>query len=433
MITSAQIGEPGWLILNVVLAAVLGLVTPAIAQTGTTPALKVSVSQHQILLAWPTNADGFILESTHSLTDAASWVPQTNGLSLVGSNVVFTISSPVATAFYRLHNGITAPNAIVAPPRTWTWVEFTNCFCMEGTTTGIGVDLDTNRSQLLIFLNGGGACWDYTTCYVLNTAVHGPFGQAQFTNVAPQLRQLWFFDRSSTNNPFKDYSYVFVPYCTGDLHAGSQVDFYKSNETFQVGFLNMAGYLQRLVPTFPAVQRVVLAGSSAGGFGATFNWWQTQQAFSNARVDLIDDSGPILTPDVLSQGGGLLLPGSAPATNWDFSAALPSLCATCLSNLSSLYSFSATNGTAHRIALLSYNQDQTIRGYFNLTANQFTTGLNELATAQLQSQANVAYFFVAGQAHTLLETPSVAVSGVTVQQFITQMVLDDPAWASHHP
>ncbi len=37
---------------------------------------------------------------------------------------------------------------------------------------------------------------------------------------------LWLFDRGDGDNPFADASYVFVPYCTGDLHAGSRVAMY---------------------------------------------------------------------------------------------------------------------------------------------------------------------------------------------------------------
>jgi hypothetical protein len=50
----------------------------------------------------------------------------------------------------------------------------------------------------------------------------------------------------------------------------------------------MAAYLKRIVPTFPDPSRVILSGSSAGGYGALANWWQTQQAFGDVRVDLID-------------------------------------------------------------------------------------------------------------------------------------------------
>jgi hypothetical protein len=393
----------------------------------------ISQPANQPILSWATTSDGFVLESANSLAEPVTWVAVTNRLSTNGPNFVFNISGSARAAFYRLHYVLPSPNAIIAPAETWTWVDFTNCYCMEGTTTGIGVNLVPNSKNVLIFLNGGGACWDYTTCYLLNTATHGPFGQTEFNNVLPSLSQIWFLDRTSTNNPFQDYSYILVPYCTGDVHAGSRIDTYNGKVTMQVGYENLANYLERIVATFPGAQHVVLSGSSAGGFGATFNWAQTQQAFGNARVDLIDDSGPILEPDTMAQGSGLFLPGSTPLTNWDISAAIPQMCVSCATNMASLYAFVSGSAPPHRVALLSYTQDSTISAYYQLSTSVFNAGLNELVATEFGAYANLAYFFVSGQSHTLLESGTVGVNNVTVQQFITQMVTDDPAWASQHP
>ena len=46
-------------------------------------------------------------------------------------------------------------------------------------------------------------------------------------------------------------------------------------------------------PTFKdKVSRVVLTGSSAGGFGAALNYSMVQDAFGNVPVSILDDSGP---------------------------------------------------------------------------------------------------------------------------------------------
>jgi len=394
------------------------------------PALTIGVgAKQQVLLTWPTNAGDFVLETATTLGDQNGWSPQTNGLNVSGSNLVLAVTPQAKVAFYRLHK-INGSLPITAPALTWTWVPFSDCFCMEGTTTGIGVNLSTNGDEVLLYLMGGGACWDYTTCYLLNTATHGPFGEVEFTNLMSQFGQTWFLDRSSPANPFQNYNYVLVPYCTGDIHAGSKINVYGPDVTMQVGFQNIANYLERLVPTFPAVKHIVIAGSSAGGYGAVFNWMQTQQAFGNVRVDVIDDSGPIMTPDVLAQGYPLFLPGSEPMTNWNFQAAVPATCDSCATNVSSIYDFIASASPPHRLALLSYTQDQTIRSYLGLSAQQFANGLTELAAAQFNSPSNRAYFFISGQSHVLLADPTLTVNGVTLQQFITQMVTDDPGWKS---
>src|SRR2546423_10974885 len=61
----------------------------------------------------------------------------------------------------------------------WSWVDFPDSSCDDGSATGIGVNQGSSNN-LLVFMNGGGACWDYLTCFQINTAVHGPFGKTQF-------------------------------------------------------------------------------------------------------------------------------------------------------------------------------------------------------------------------------------------------------------
>ena len=57
-----------------------------------------------------------------------------------------------------------------------------------------------------------------------------------------------------------------------------------------------------------------------------------------------------------------------------------------------------------------------------------------LAAAEFAPYTNAAYYFVSGSGHTfLLGSGSQSVNGVTLEQFITQMVTDAPTWTSEHP
>src|SRR5690349_6763166 len=49
---------------------------------------------------------------------------------------------------------------ITAPPGQWTWVDFPDAVCDDNSPTGIGVNLANNKN-LLVYFEGGGACWDY--------------------------------------------------------------------------------------------------------------------------------------------------------------------------------------------------------------------------------------------------------------------------------
>ena len=323
---------------------------------------------------------------------------------------------------------------ITAPMETWTWIPFPDAVCANGAATGIAVNLTNRSNHVFIFMNGGGACWEGLTCYSLMTAVHVTDGYTQDTFNAefPPYEAALMFSRTDMRNPWRDASFVFIPYCTGDIHGGNAVVNLRwgsqVHETHFVGYENMHAYLRRLALTFPSADRVWLTGSSAGGFGAGINWDQTQAAFGSARVDVVDDSGPPFAP---------------PAMRWStlrdaWNLQLPAGCPTCRDNLSSLVDYYSTRyGSDHRYALLSYDHDGTISTYFGLTGDQFNTGLLGMET-QFDGEPNAArmhYFVLPGTNHTMMGDPASAMSadGTTLISWLQQMVSDDPAWHDIHP
>jgi hypothetical protein len=333
-----------------------------------------------------------------------------------------------------LDGGDLAPGApITAPAATWTWVPFPNAFCANGSATGIGINMSTTSSDVVIYLEGGGACWSETTCYTTKSAVNitSGYGEASFDVESASTSYLaesgGFFDRAATANPFKDASYVYVPYCTGDLHAGSNVAQYGSRATMHVGYKNFTAFLQRIVPTFPSTRHVIITGSSAGGYGAVFNFGQTQRAFSAARVDVIDDSGTFLPLDIESKGIGL---EPLWRTEWNLAAALPSGCTACATALAALSGYYAASFPNDRFSLLSYSQDSVIPGYYGITTAQFTSALDEDIGTYFAPNSNAKTFVSAGSGHVLFFNPLLAVGSTNVQQFVTLLATGDSSWAS---
>src|ERR1700760_689819 len=43
---------------------------------------------------------------------------------------------------------------------TWTWIDFPNTTCRDGSPSGIGVIKNSASTKLMIYLEGGGACFD---------------------------------------------------------------------------------------------------------------------------------------------------------------------------------------------------------------------------------------------------------------------------------
>ena len=314
---------------------------------------------------------------------------------------------------------------------TWSYVPIDGAVCANGSPTGIGINVGTSK-RLVIYMEGGGACWDEATCF--KTSVGGQsyaqnldgWDEAKFTARVALMNES-HLSRTSANNPFKDDTFVYVPYCTGDVHAGNKVQTYPEHTMSFVGRKNMDAYLAKLTTQFGDASRVVLTGSSAGGFGAAINYWRVAKAFGSVRVDLVDDSGPPFPTDQMAY-----YPQWVPA--WDLEGALPPDCAECAGgNIPKIMPYYAKTYPNSRFALLSYDQDGTISFFFNLQQNDFQYQLGLMNAATFDPNANTKYYEVAGTTHTMLRDLAAVSATPALATWLEDMVSDSASWASVKP
>src|SRR5262245_57335206 len=74
---------------------------------------------------------------------------------------------PVAPAVFDCATSdpaITFGTPITANAQEWTFVPFPEAHCMDGSSTGIGVNLASGSDRVVIYLEGGGACFDLLSC-----------------------------------------------------------------------------------------------------------------------------------------------------------------------------------------------------------------------------------------------------------------------------
>ncbi|HEX4446107.1 MAG TPA: pectin acetylesterase-family hydrolase [Polyangiaceae bacterium] len=213
------------------------------------------------------------------------------GLGLVASFVVVAAcgsssSGPSNTGTPK------GPPITGLPAMTWTWVPIEGTQCRDGSGTGIGVNTNPNSKNLMIFLEGGGACFNAATCIANASA----FGMNDFSSrFGGSSGPVGVFNRADTSNAVADWNFVYVPFCTGDVHAGNAPNTMVPGVTGPqqfVGYTNITKDLARIAPTFPGLDKVLLTGISAGGFGAASNYVQTAEAFDPVPVYDLDDSGP---------------------------------------------------------------------------------------------------------------------------------------------
>lgn len=180
---------------------------------------------------------------------------------------------------------------------------------------------DSKRSdKLLIYFNGGGACWFGQACDLNSEPnVHTPF--AEMPSNDPTMMD-GIFALDNAENPLRDYDMVTVPYCTGDVHVGAgekQYEYTNANgdevnvTTYHNGYANSAAVLDWVYANYPNPESVVISGSSAGAIGSSFYAGMVAEHYTQKPVVLLADAA-----------GGYNSP-SLPATfnAWNTAAILP--------------------------------------------------------------------------------------------------------------
>jgi hypothetical protein len=120
--------------------------------------------------------------------------------------------------------------------------------------------------DLLVYFQGGGGCWSAETCrrdspvfYYDQTA-----GAAEVFSYDKGI-----FDQDNPANPFRDYTTVFVPSCTGDVYTGTITRTYSDEVVIEHrGFLNLMSALDFTGETIATPESIFVTGCSAGSMGS---------------------------------------------------------------------------------------------------------------------------------------------------------------------
>jgi hypothetical protein len=87
-----------------------------------------------------------------------------------------------------------------------------------------------NTNKLVIYFQGGGACWHSNNCLYFHTYME------EVPNIADyDTRFMGIFDTDLFFNPFKDWYFVYIPYCTADVHWGAKDTDYPDTQNAYYG------------------------------------------------------------------------------------------------------------------------------------------------------------------------------------------------------
>jgi cysteine-rich repeat protein len=318
---------------------------------------------------------------------------------------------------------------IEAEEDVWTYVPIEGSICRDGSPTGIMVNPSSTSDDVVVYLEGGGACFNFASCIAGNPDSFDP------TDFA---REDGLFDRDAADNPLRDFNFVYVPYCTGDVHVGDnamKVSGMAGVQEFR-GYPNVSRALERVVPTFPNAAQVLLTGVSGGGFGAAGNYEQVQRAFHGVPVILLDDSGPPMGTEQIPT----CLQDEWRET-WGFDATLLAECGESCPNPDDY----VLDLTAHMLsrypdavgALISYTTDSVIRTFYgfgrsdcsaiigSVPEESYTNGLMDLRDFVDARSATFGSFYIEGSSHTCLGGDcfyETTIEGVPLTQFVSDLL-----------
>ncbi len=271
---------------------------------------------------------------------------------------------------------------------TYTFDPATGAMCMRGAPFRMSVRESATSDDLLIFLQGGGACWS-DFCLAITAAPPGIPG----TDLL----------RDGPDNPVAGWDVVYVPYCDGSLFAGDNEideDGDGTPDRLHHGLANLSAALAMGYSHFPSPARVVLAGSSGGGFGTILAAFLVRYVYPDARIYVLNDAGiGVARPEE---------PAFVETLIDEFGARefLPADCPDCVSdgNITGLVDYLLDRDSNVRVAAISSRRDYVISEVFlRVDPAAFESALVS-ETAALHDEHPGAYrrFLYAGDAHTAL-------------------------------
>lgn len=310
--------------------------------------------------------------------------------------------------------------------------------CADGTATGFAITYRKDAKDLLILLDGGGACWSEGTCdkgTAKQLTAYGKY-EGPYNSSSNPLNE-GMGEISNPDSPFsKGFNMVRVPYCTGDVFVGNKVQKYGARTIRHVGYENLKLILAEVASRLPDMERVVFYGISAGGVGVTWNVHQVATTYPKADLFVLNDGGtPFRAPyvdakkmsDVYAAWGA---EKNSPVASYSTSD----------SYVKDLVEYHQTTFPTARFGYISSYNDLVMTGFAGLLkAPKLTSAVKNtmigVADDEFAKSSDYQVFYMNGTEHVFFNNdPTTVVSeGVKLGDWVTDMISGDAGWKSARP
>lgn len=185
----------------------------------------------------------------------------------------------------------------------WYAIDIDNAVSSDGSKWQGYLRKGSENKVVVYFYGGGFSVNDYTAARSLD--VEGGFYNPRLNtglNVMTTAIRKWGIGNSSEDNMLRDWTFVGIPYCNGDFHAGTgekeytaldgttQTIYYHGYQNYRLMMEEVLKYIDH------DPEQLLITGSSAGGFGAAILADDVMDLFPNTKnVTVHVDSSLLIT------------------------------------------------------------------------------------------------------------------------------------------
>jgi hypothetical protein len=337
------------------------------------------------------------------------------------------------------------PREAVPVPARGQWVQVVLDQATTGTRCGDGSDyafwlrlapVGGQLDHVAIDLQGGGVCVLESQCTTVNPGLFRATDDGQPAT--------GYMSNDPAINPFHDWTMIFLPYCTQDVHFGNgTTSNFPSVTVHRFGGRNVRATLRYLRDVLwsaldassPSGFRhdaltVLFAGESAGAFGVQFNYHWVLDDLGWTHTTAAPDSGLSLDNGQLLgvQGLGVLAQSPDPPLGWNTRPIQPPYCLSAACAVGPVLQAA----TAPRLKAVAEQQILNVSNQVDATQVSTTffpstaawTNALRSSYCALQGTTGIRYFLPASSTsiHTMLRTNArftgLLADGVSPAQFL---------------
>jgi len=284
--------------------------------------------------------------------------------------------------------------------------------CIAGGECFIMARRGAEADSTVMWLEGGGACWPGRDDCAKEAQFHA-----------------WIEEHGLASpdaaNPVRTWNFIYVPYCDGSIHMGDSDADYDGDgapDHLHWGLKTTSAAVRLMRELFPASQRILVAGCSAGAGGTIGATPVVRLHFPDARLYVLNVSGLGLVDPTRTDRLRVI------KDTWNIGQFIPADCPRCDEQLTYMYSWLLERDTALRIGVFSSYQDAVTSSGWGMAPEAFQSLIVDTTEAIREDHPDTfRRYFIVGDTHCLGDY-TYSVDGVSFWEWIGYLVNDDNRW-----